>query len=89
MIGLRRRFSYGLHFGVGPSGRLLAELRQESVDGFESLADERRTESWAFGFNRTLSKTTEMILEARAVEPPADTDLDRSWDVTLGWVVVW
>jgi len=88
-IGQRRRFSYGLHLRVGPAGQLLAELRQESLDGYRSLAAGSRTESWALGFNRTLSKTTELILEARAVEPPADTDRDRSWDLTLGWVVVW
>ena len=89
VIGRRRRFSYGLHLGVGPAGRLLAELRQESVAGYQSLADGRRTESWAIGFNRTLSKTTELILEARSVAPPPDLDLDRSWDLTAGWVVVW
>lgn len=89
VTGQRRRFSYGLHLGVGPAGRLLAEWRQERLDGYQSLPDGSRTESWALGFNRILSKTTELIFEARAVEPPADTELDRSWDITAGWVVVW
>jgi hypothetical protein len=89
VTGQRRRFSYGLHLRVGPAGRLLAEWRQERLDGYQSLPDGNRTESWAVGFNRTLSKTTELVVEARAVEPPADTELERSWDLTAGWVVVW
>lgn len=89
VVGLRRRLSYGIFFKVGPMAQVLAELRQERLAGYESLENESRTESWAFGFNRKLSQTTELILEARAIEPPADSDLDRSWDLTLGWVVIW
>lgn len=89
VVGLRRRLSYGVHFKLGPAAQLLAELRQERLADYQSLESSSRTESWALGFNRKLNQTAELILEARALEPPADSDLDRSWDLTLGWVVVW
>ncbi|MBM4116911.1 hypothetical protein FJ251_04085 [bacterium] len=89
VVGLRRRFSYGIHFKLGPAAQLLAELRQERLADYQSLESGSRTESWALGFNRKLNQTAELILEARAMEPPADSELDRSWDLTLGWVVVW
>ena len=88
-IGRRREYHYGVYGNVGPKAQVLAELVQESVSGFETLPDDRRTASWAFGFNRALNETTELILEARAVEPPDGSGLDRSWDFTVGWVVVW
>jgi hypothetical protein len=88
-VGKRRLYSYGIYFQAGPKAQVLAELQQESLSGFATGDEDRRTTSWALGLNRKLSPITEMILEARAQEPPKGSSLDRTWDFTVGWVVVW
>ncbi len=87
LIGRRTLYTEGIY--VQPSGRvqLLAELNQETLSGFDTLANESRTTSWAFGYNRVVSETTEMILEARTYEAPEGGE--RTWDFTLGAVTVW
>ena len=86
VIGLRTVHTYGIFWQLSPLVQLLADMRQESVSDFESLADDNRLSSWALGYNRVLSDTTEFILEARA---HVHAEGDRTWDFMLGWVVVW
>ncbi len=86
VIGRKLTMTYALYWQISPVAQLLADLQTTGTSGFQSLTDESRMTSWALGFNRVLSETTEFIVEARAQEPAAG---DRSWDITMGWVVVW
>ncbi len=87
IIGTRRSTTAGMYWQASPLVQLLGEMRYESTSGYDSIEDESRMTSWALGFNRIVSETTEIIVEVRSNEPPEGGD--RSWDVTMGWVVVW
>ncbi len=86
VIGRSLGMTYGLYWQISPVAQLLADMQTANTSGFETLEDETRMTSWALGFNRVISETTEFILEARAQEP---AEGDRTWDLTMGWVVVW
>lgn len=87
IIGNRNTYTYGMYWQISPLAQFLGEIQQASTSGFESIANESRMTTWALGFNRIVSETTEVIFELRANEPPEGGD--RTWDATFGWVVVW
>ena len=87
VIGRRLLNTEGVYIQASDRVQLLAEINQESLSGWQSVANESRTTSWALGYNRIVTKSTELILEARAREPQGDGK--RSWDYTIGAVTVW
>lgn len=86
VVGRRDTFTYGLLWNSSPLVQVFADLVQERTTGFETAQDDSRLASWALGYNRRVSEEVEMVFEARRQLPAAGED---TWDLTVGWVVVW
>ena len=88
VVGRRAKYSEAIYYRSSAVEEIFYELTQEAMKEFANSGDHgtERT-SMAFGYNRVVGRQMELILEARRfVAPPGG---ERTWDFTLGAVLIW